>query len=169
MIPKRYADSTLDTFPKPDEAAAVRSWLDAGAWKDGANLILSGPVGTGKTGLAMAVLNWFLDTKPRAVTEFADVPEMLELLRPPADFDRMQPYLTAHVLVLDDLGTERATDWVRERLYVLVNRRYLDCLPTIITTNHTIKTLSDHVGERVVSRLQHEATVVAIRGKDLRR
>jgi len=169
MTLKRYEGFTLDTFPKPEEANQILAWLNSGEWKRGANLILTGPIGTGKSGLAASALHWFSEHAWRAVLKFADVPEMLERWRPPADFDRMAPYLTAHVLVLDDLGVERASEWVRERLYVLVHRRYMDRLPTIVTTNHTISTLAQHIGERTVSRLQDGATVVAVTGKDLRR
>ena len=57
------------------------------------------------------------------------------------------------LLVLDDIGAERVTDWVLERLYKLVNRRYMDCCSTIVTTNLDEQKLSDRVSYPLVSRL----------------
>jgi DNA replication protein DnaC len=59
----------------------------------------------------------------------------------------------AELLVLDDLGAEKATDWVRDRLYLIVNRRYENSKPLIVTTNCDDVELRDRVGPRIVSRL----------------
>jgi DNA replication protein DnaC len=60
---------------------------------------------------------------------------------------------TAPILILDDLGAEKISDWVREQLYIIINRRYENMLPTIVTTNCTTAELVERLGERTVSRL----------------
>ena len=57
------------------------------------------------------------------------------------------------MLILDDLGAEKPSDWVKEQLYVIINRRYENMLPTIITTNCTMNELKDRIGERTASRI----------------
>ena len=64
------------------------------------------------------------------------------------------------LLVLDDLGAEKPSDWMRDRLYTLVNRRYESNLPIIVTTNKDITSLEEHVGKRIVSRLCEMCQIV---------
>jgi DNA replication protein DnaC len=72
------------------------------------------------------------------------------------------------LLALDDLGTENPTSWARDRLYTLVNRRYLAQRPTIVTTNLSLEDLAARLGERTVSRLWGASLVVNMRGSDYR-
>jgi DNA replication protein DnaC len=170
-IPTRYESWFLGSHPDHDAANTVLGFLASQRWtppNGGHGLIVIGAVGTGKTGLAIGALHWFATNRPRTTWEYASVPDLLESLRPPADVSAMDVYRRAHVLVLDDFGTERLTDWGRERLYVLVNHRWEWCLPTIVTTNLTLDALAEHVGERIVSRLQDGAEVIALAGEDRR-
>jgi DNA replication protein DnaC len=57
------------------------------------------------------------------------------------------------LLVLDDLGAEKTADWVNDRLYLIVNRRYEECRPIIVTTNLGLDELTEKLGNRIVSRL----------------
>jgi DNA replication protein DnaC len=59
----------------------------------------------------------------------------------------------APILILDDLGAEKSSEWVREQLYVIINQRYINMLPTLVTTNCTTEELMERLGERTVSRL----------------
>jgi len=171
-IPTRFADWTLAEHPNLQASLAVGDWILGKSWappNGGRGLIIVGSVGTGKSGLAIGALAWFSEHHPRTSWEYVSVPDLLESLRPPADVAVMDVYRATHVLVLDDLGAERLTDWGRERLYVLINHRWEWRLPTIVTTNFNLDGLKDHVGERIVSRLQDGAHVVALAGEDLRR
>lgn len=164
-IPNRFRWATLDQLPDA-AGATVRLWADTGA---SCNLLLVGPVGVGKTHAAVAAAK-LLHERGMEV-EFWPVVELLDGLRPgSADCDTLFDRLTrdADVLVLDDLGRQKPTEWADERLYAIVNRRWMDEKPTIVTTTFTARQLTKLVGEHMLSRLAHGATVVTLDGTDRR-
>lgn len=73
------------------------------------------------------------------------------------------------LLIIDDLGAAKASEWVEEVTYRLINRRYNHMLPTLITTNLAIKDLRAHLGDRVTSRLAQMTTRVEFEPVDRRR
>ncbi len=118
-------------------------------------LVIMGPYSSGKTHLAAAVANEFQMNGGEAV--FVTVPDLLDHLRAAfapeshTSYDkRFAEIKSAQLLVLDDLGTESATPWAREKLYQLFNYRYNTRLPTIITTSHGLEELDP----RLVSRMR---------------
>lgn len=126
--------------------------------------VLTGDFGTGKTHLAVAALLRF------GRGQFWKVPELLDQIRQRAYGDNgvgaleaMQPVKAeAGVLVLDDMGTENATDWAAEVLYRILDYRYEAKLPTIITSNVTFGKLDG----RLVSR--YGEGLVICSGRDVR-
>ena len=165
-VPSRFRRWSLDSHPDADAAALVRAWVHA---EDGSNLYLSGPVGSGKTGLAVGALRELWASGAWSL-RFAGVPDLLDAMRPGAPVPGpMAGCVGASWVVLDDAGVERPSDWVRERLYVLVNGRYEAERPTILTSNCDLAALAEALGERTVSRLVESVTVVAVDGDDLRR
>lgn len=163
VVPQRFHSATPSDWP-PDVAEPLRTW---GRNPDGRNLVLVGPTGTGKTRAACAAVR-------RAVYDhlevlFQPVPELLDGLRPGGTTDLWDTLVDCDRLVLDDLGSERPTDWTAERLYAVVNRRWNDCRPVVATTNLDAATLADHLGERTFSRLVGGALVVRLAGHDRRR
>ena len=135
-------------------------------------LYLRGGVGVGKTHLAVAAA---LEIRERMGSVlFAVVPDLLDHLRATFDpaqgvayDDRFNAIRGAFLLVLDDLGTENTTPWAREKLYQLFNHRYVERLPTIVTSNQDHR----HVDERILSRLldTHLTRDVLIETEDFRR
>jgi len=135
-------------------------------------LTLLGPYGVGKTHLAAAIAHETLERGEGVL--FAVVPDLLDHLRTTfspqstiaydAQFDLLR---TAPLLILDDLGTESATPWAREKLYQLINHRYNYRLPTVITSN--LK--PDAIEPRIYSRLCDPAcgVLIAIMASDYRR
>ena len=126
-------------------------------------LLLLGSYGTGKTHLAAAIANFVISLG--LPTLFLTVPDLLDWLR--ATFEkgedetyaeRFDEIRNVRFLVLDDLGTQNATPWAREKLYQIINHRYTLSLPTVITTNQDLSTMD----ERIASRLQDRALVTKI-------
>jgi DNA replication protein DnaC len=90
--------------------------------------------------------------------------------RPGVDSEReLAAFARCPLLLLDDLGAAKASEWVEEVTYRLVNRRYNHLLPTLITTNLPISDLRDHLGDRVTSRLAQMTDRVAFEPVDRRR
>lgn len=136
-------------------------------------LVLSGPVGVGKTHLAVAIAQYAIE-QHSLPAYFAAVPDLMDHLR--ASFspgstegydERFEEIRTAALLVLDDLGTENATPWAQEKLYQIINHRYVERLPTVITTNVELRKIDDRIASRMLDyRL---TTLVEIDASDFRR
>lgn len=77
-------------------------------------------------------------------------------------------YAKAHCLILDDLGVEKVSDWSRTILYSLLNYRYNELLPTIITSNFNLPWIAQNLDDRLASRLAEMGIVVDLGGKDNR-
>lgn len=133
-------------------------------------LLLMGAYGCGKTHLAAAVANFVLDLA--VPTIFLTVPDLLDWLRfsygsQETSFEtRFNEIRDVRLLVLDDLGTQNATPWASEKLYQIINYRYVNRLATIITTNAEL----EDIDGRVSSRLQDPelVTVIKIMAPDYR-
>jgi len=117
-------------------------------------LVLIGGYGCGKTHLAAAIANYVLS---RGVAPlFVTVPDLLDHLRstfapgsPQPYSDRFDQIRNTPLLILDDLGTENATPWALEKLFQLLNHRYMARLATVVTTNQDL----EHIDARLRSRL----------------
>src|SRR5262249_47563559 len=116
--------------------------------------LLKGDYGTGKTHLAAAIGNFWQDMGLEVL--FVTVPDLLDYLRQtysPASsttFDRrFNEVRNAPLLILDDLGTESATAWAKEKLFQILNHRYITPMPTVITTSLA----TDKIDPRIFSRL----------------
>ncbi|HEV2744677.1 MAG TPA: ATP-binding protein [Rubrobacter sp.] len=180
-LSKRMKGYTLTSFkPYVSPAAAramekVQEYLKD--WEEnrstGHGLYFVGDVGTGKTHLAVAVMNELMARK-RVPALFVTVPELLDNMRgtyndPGRDIDEwMDSVKNADLLLLDDLGAERASDWVRERIFVIVNHRYREELPTIFTSNVGPKDLAAQLGERTASRIISMCDWISLEGEDYR-
>lgn len=116
-------------------------------------LILEGAYGCGKTHLAAAVANFAVENG--TPTLFITVPDMLDSLRfsynnPDTTFEKhFNEIRTAQLLILDDFGTENATPWAQEKLFQIINYRYTNKLPTIITTNIPLDQLEGRIHSRL--------------------
>jgi DNA replication protein DnaC len=134
-------------------------------------LLLMGGFGSGKTHLAAAIANFAVGMG--VPTLFLTVPDLLDALRFAYDSDdttfeaRFDEIRDAELLVLDDFGTQNATGWAQEKLFQIVNYRYINRLPLVVTTNLSL----DEIEPRIRSRLQDPelVTKVEIKSTDYRR
>lgn len=134
-------------------------------------LLLEGGYGCGKTHLAAAIANFSVNQG--IPTLFITVPDLLDSLRfafgdPETTFEqRFEEIRNANLLILDDFGTQNATPWAQEKLFQIINYRYINKLPTVITTNLML----DEIEGRIRSRLQDKEFVryLKISAPDYRR
>lgn len=164
-IPKRFRGAQLTDVDEP--AASIMFEWASKAPGPSTNVLLLGPIGSGKTHAAVGALRVCAEHGMSYM--FAPIVEALDWLRPGGPPDTAARMGSVRVLLLDDLGAEKPSDWTAERLYGIVNRRWLNELATIVTTNIPTAELERAVDPRLFSRLVHNADAVQIGGRDRRR
>ncbi len=198
-IPKRYEHCTLDSFeadyPNADQSLRgahmmARNFV-AGypVTTDGKGLLLTGDVGIGKTHLAVGILQALIQEKGvRGL--FCDYRELLKRIQESynplvatTELEILKPVFEAEVLILDELGAQKPTDWVWDTVALVLNTRYNDKRTTLITTNYPNvpaalartgaiakpeESLGDRIGERMRSRLSEMCVELKMRGNDFR-
>ena len=197
-IPSRYRHCTFESFTAGDPPlrAALEKTLSYCAgypYKDedrGLGLLFTGDNGVGKTHLAVAVLQ-DLALRKGAHGQFWDFHELIREIKnsynaetKTTELQVLEPVIEADLLVLDDLGAWRMTDWMNDTLFYILNSRYMAQRASIITTNFQdvdAKTASsrendfrrkeylvDRIGLRLRSRLMEMCVVITMQGPDHR-
>ena len=199
-IPTRYANCTLDDFdthfPSAHRTLApallkARGFVEHYPHNNGTGLLLTGSIGVGKTHLAVGILQALV--AGRGVNGlFCDYRDLLKQVQhsynkavAATELEVLAPVFDAEVLVLDELGASKPTDWVWDTVAHILNTRYNDRRTTIITTNYANlgplgtepattrhasreETLGDRIGERMRSRLQEMCVPIEMQGEDFR-
>ena len=185
-IPRRYAQCTLQNYyPTNGNGTqfrafnyAVRMAREYPAVERG--LLFMGTVGVGKTHLSVAILHELL-TKgiPCLFYDFGnllkEIQDSYSKVSHTSELRLLAPVYQAEVLVLDELGASKPTDWVRDTMLQVIGRRYNDQKLTIFTTNYpdarrsAEETLEDRVGVRLRSRLYEMCKTVIVEGEDWRK
>lgn len=138
----------------------------------GPSLLMAGVVGAGKTHQAYGAIRALAEAGVGVRWRATTAADLYAELRPRAGVDterELAAVARVPLLILDDLGAAKASEWTEEITYRLINRRYNHMLPTLITTNLAIGDLRAHVGDRVASRLAQMTTKVAFDLVDRRR
>jgi DNA replication protein DnaC len=197
-IPRRYQHCELSNF---EHTGSFRSLASAHMAArrfvsefplESAGLLLTGPIGCGKTHLAVGIAKELIAQKNTACL-FYDYRELLKEIQnsynasvQTTEIEVLRPVFGAEVLVLDELGASKPTEWVWDTVSHILNTRYNDQRTTIITTNYQDlppggaetdrraeraareETLGDRIGERMRSRLHEMCRVVRVEGEDFR-
>lgn len=178
-VPKRYENAKWEDVP-----ITIQQVFET-VCKGEKGIYLHGAVGTGKTHICWAIKNHYDQPNKDTPTGYRvgrsltlwNVVDLMHEIR--SDFDR-GPYdkhrpegelcnpENHQLIILDDIGFEKTTEFVAETLYRIINHRYIHQLPTIFTSNCTIQDLADKIGERSASRIVEMSNIITLTGKDRR-
>ncbi len=171
VIGTRAKTSSFENFlkeiqPRPYDRA--RKYVDnfTEHQKTGKGIIFVGGCGTGKTHLASAIVSEVIE-KYFGICIIQSTAELFSRLRQ-GNYDLLDGIYICDLLVLDDFGRERPTDWVKEQFFLIINYRYNELKPIIYTTNFNAKQLSKNVDEVVLSRIYEMNDVVRMTEGDYR-
>jgi len=165
----RFKHRLFENFvPEPNTQKAYDISLSYQPKNNG--LLFLGACGVGKTHLAASIANTQIGKMP---VLFISCPDFLFELRecinkkgkPSHLFDLAR---RVQLLILDDIGAEKSSEWVQETLFVLINYRYECMLPTIFTSNCSLEELEEKLGQRIVSRIIEMCRCIRMGGEDWR-
>lgn len=198
-IPPRYAQCSFENFKTEpgtslDHALLYARTLVVDYPAVDRGLLFMGPAGVGKTHLAVSIIKGLIDKGFACIfSEFGsllkEIQDSYNPISKTSELRVLAPIYQADVLVLDELGATVPTDWVRDTMYQIINKRYNDNRLTIFTTNYEdeprleqsgvtsrkglervkdLTTLEDRIGPRLRSRLHEMCTKVPMNGEDYR-
>ena len=189
-IPSRYQHCELDNFDnwsRTTEIArvAAEKFVTEYPMPQPFGLLFMGPQGVGKTHLAVGIIKKLIRQKSIPCL-FCTFPELLKEIQnsynpntQSSEMTILEPILDTQVLVLDELGAQKPSDWVRDQVAYVLNYRYNENKVTIITTNFldsgvegskpaVTDSLAQRIGDRIRSRLFEMCKNIKIDGKDFR-
>ena len=185
QIPKRYADCHFHSYramnPSQERAFKFSSKLTMEYPAVERGLLLMGTVGVGKTHLAVSILKGLTERGFSCLFyEFGallkEIQSSYNTVAQTSELKVLAPVFDAEVLVLDEIGASKPTDWVRDTMAHIINTRYNDKKLTIFTTNYLDErraerdeSLEDRIGVRLRSRLFEMCRTVSLTGDDFRR
>ncbi len=136
-------------------------------------LVLYGTVGNGKSDACKAIINRFASSK--FVCKFMNLPEFLQALQDTIGNKEktleheLGLLITPHLLVLDDLGTEKESDWAAEKLFMTFEKRRRSGKHTFFTTNLNTKQIEAKYGARILDRMIESCSWVQFNGGSFRK
>lgn len=187
-IKQRFTRRTFENFVT-DTAERKRAYDTARTYAEnferhvveGGGLYIEGTFGTGKTHLAAAIALYLIEQERRVIFKTAD--DLFRDIKETFDKDDgseqkiLARYKECDLLIVDDLGKEQATDWTTAQLYAILNDRYENQRPVIITTNfnengliamESPRNVGEHRIRAILSRLHETTTAMTMTGQDWR-
>ena len=186
-VPRRHEECSLSNYqPAADNVSQMLAFKQAYRLvreypSIERGLLFAGPVGVGKTHLAVAILRGLSEKGVRTLfceygTLLKEIQDGYNPVSRTSEMSILAPVYEAEVLVLDELGASKPTEWVLDTMTHIIGRRYNDKRLTIFTTNYTDErqstvgeTLQDRIGARLRSRLYEMCSTTLIEGEDYRR
>jgi len=185
-IPRRYQKCTFTNFNTNSGTSQDNALIQASKFATNypvvdRGLMFMGPAGVGKTHLAVSIIRHLCEKGLGGIFyEFGsllkEIQDSYNPVSKSSELKVLAPVYQADVLVLDELGATVPTDWVRDTMYQIINKRYNDKKVTIFTTNYLDdrrsekeQVLEDRISPRLRSRLFEMCTNIVIDGEDYRR
>jgi DNA replication protein DnaC len=162
-LPATYAAASL-TDLEPEHRDPILQWVRE---RSALNLVLAGEIGTGKTHAAYAIGNYAVERGSRV--EAWHVHDLLVAMRPDGDPYAYDRACDARLLILDDLGATKPTDWARDTMLALINHRVAHERRTVYTTNASSADLRALWEPRMVDRIMEASVSVLFKGESRRK
>lgn len=166
IIPNRFLNVDYDR----DVLQSIKDYVDK--FKETRKgLFLFGPAGTGKTYTAYAICKKIEESGIQVMAIKAI--DILQTIKKEINSDNETSFLDElndfkGLLFIDDLGTEKGTEWVLETFYSILDKKYEEMIPVIITSNCNLNELGEKMGDRFSSRIAQMCEVIAMVGEDRR-
>lgn len=169
LLPSRFKDADIEAVEEK-----VKEWL-FGEKPEKKGLYLFGPVGTGKTFAAYAIYRT-LKENGKGV-KIGNAAKILTDIKDDFKYGSRDPYYASKfdawvdftgIMIIDDIGAEKPTEWALETFYQLINERYENMRPTIFTSNLTVEEIAGRMGDRIASRIAEMCTIMKLDGEDRR-
>lgn len=175
---ERFKKATFESFLNRQGSESVakmaQTYVNSFKEQKGESLMIWGEPGNGKTHIASAITN-ALAVKGYIVV-FQSVPELLQRIRGTFNNDNkeneqqiMRALLECDLLILDDIGAEKPTEWVEEKLFNIIDGRYRREMPTLYTSNLQPKQLQDQVSKRSYDRMVETSVMIENKASSYRR
>lgn len=166
-IPTMFKDVDINSIRIEKNKKIIENYNKGG-------LYLRGNTGVGKTHIAVCIMKRLIEQSIPAV--FISIPELLLEIRDTfkgnnesSELQIIDEYgYTKKTVVFDDIGSEKVSDWSLQTLYLIIDRRYREILPTIVTSNLSLDELSEKLSDRIASRIAGMCEIIEIKGDDQR-